>query len=67
MLKRVGVLCASLMIALVPYFEHLQDEGYVEAFTPEHLVVLLPIVGGVLLSWLGQSPVQKWLEGRNIQ
>jgi hypothetical protein len=67
MLKRTGLLVAALMVALVPYFEHLKDSGYSDMFSPEHMALLLPIVGGVLLSWLGQSPIQNWHDGRTIK
>lgn len=65
--KRIALLIGALLVALVPYFEHLKDVGYSEAFSPEHMAILLPIVGGVLLSWLGQSPIQRWHDGRTIK
>ena len=67
MFKRIALLIAALMVATVPYFEHLSDVGYGEALNPEHMALLLPIVGGVLMSWLGQSPIQKWHDGRVIK
>ena len=52
--RKVATLFASLMIAIVPWMESL--EGWDHAFHTDSLVVLLPIIGGVVLAWLGSSP-----------
>ena len=42
------------MIAIVPWLESL--EGWSHAFHTDSVVVALPIIGGVVLAWLGSSP-----------
>lgn len=53
--RKITTLVASLMIAIVPWLESLES-GWSEAFTVDSMAVMLPIVGGVLLAWLGSSP-----------
>ena len=52
--RKVVTLMASLMIAIVPWLESL--ESWEHAFHTDSLVIALPIIGGVILAWLGSSP-----------
>lgn len=52
--RKVVTLMASLMIAIVPWLESL--ESWDHAFHTDSMIVLLPIIGGVVLAWLGSSP-----------
>ena len=51
----VVVLLASLCIVLGPWMLDLETFGQI--LTPENLGTLLPMVGGVLLAWIGKSPL----------
>jgi hypothetical protein len=53
----VIVLIASLCIVLGPWM--LQLEVFGDALTPDKMGELLPMIGGVLLAWLGRSPLPK--------
>ena len=52
--RKIATLIASLMIAIVPWLESLGS--WSEALNVGSMTVALPIVGGVLLAWLGSSP-----------
>jgi hypothetical protein len=52
--RKVATLVASLMIALAPWLESLEHWG--EALSVQSMIVALPIIGGVVLAWLGSSP-----------
>jgi hypothetical protein len=49
------ILIASLLVALVPWFNALATWGAIS--TPVNVGAVLGIVGGVLLAWLGASPI----------
>jgi len=49
------ILLASLAVALVPWFNALSTWG--AALTTVNVGAFLGIVGGVLLAWLGKSPI----------
>ena len=55
--KHVLVLVASIMVAVVPWGSSL--ETWEDAVVVANIFPLLGIVGGVLLAWLGQSPIRK--------
>lgn len=50
------VLAASLLVAVSPWMMSL--ESFETATTPANLGALAGIVGGVLLAWLGKSPLK---------
>ena len=56
-LKHFLVLVASIMVAVVPWGSSLNSWG--DAVTVANIFPLLGIVGGVLLAWLGQSPIKR--------
>jgi hypothetical protein len=56
-IKNVLVLVASIMVAVVPWGSALPS--WEDAVSVEQTFPLLGIVGGVLLAWLGQSPIKK--------
>ena len=55
--KNFLVLIASIMVAVVPWGSTLETWG--DAITVANIFPLLGIVGGVLLAWLGQSPLKR--------
>jgi|WetSurMetagenome_2_1015567.scaffolds.fasta_scaffold159704_3 hypothetical protein len=50
------ILIASLLVSLVPWFNALSTWGAM--FTPVNVGAFFGIVGGVLLAWLGASPIK---------
>ncbi len=55
MYKSIAILICSLVIALAPYILQLPEWG--DMLAPGSLGTWLPIIAGVVLSWLGQSPI----------
>jgi hypothetical protein len=55
-LRRVVLLLASLAIALGPWIAALPSWG--SALEPVTVAVGLPIIGGVVVAWLGESPLK---------
>jgi len=52
--RKIVTLVASLMIALAPWLKTL--ESWESALSVGSIYVALPIVGGVLMAWMGSSP-----------
>jgi len=48
------MLVGGLFVAVGPWLLSLETWG--TAFTPQNLGILLPIIGGIFLSWYGKSP-----------
>jgi len=49
-----AMLIGGMLVAVGPWLLSLEAWGH--AIAPQNLGVLLPIVGGVLMAWLGKSP-----------
>jgi hypothetical protein len=56
MSRKLAVLLGSLMVAAAPWGMSLESLG--AALEAPNLFALVGIVGGVLLAWLGDSPVR---------
>lgn len=56
-IKSIIVLVASVMVAVVPWGSSL--ESWDAAAQTANIFPLIGIVGGVLLAWLGQSPIKR--------
>lgn len=55
-LRKIVLLIGSLLIALGPWV--LSLEAWCNAVTPQSVAVLFGIVGGVLVAWVGESPLR---------
>lgn len=55
------ILIASLLVALTPWFTLL--DTWTAATTPGNIGALLGIIGGVILAWLGASPIKTGTQG----
>lgn len=51
----IGVLIASLCIALGPILYQL--DSFDQLLTPKNMGETLPILGAILLAWIGRSPL----------
>jgi len=49
-----AMLAGGLLVAVGPWLLALETWG--TAFSPANLGILLPIIGGVVMAWLGKSP-----------
>ena len=49
----IGLLIGGVLVAVGPWASSLDSWG--SAVSPQNIGILLPIVGGVLMSWLGKS------------
>ena len=55
-LKKLCMLVASLMVALASWGSSF--ETWQEMYDPQNAWVGIGIIGGVLVAWLGQSPIK---------
>ena len=53
----IGLLIGGILVAVGPWASSLDSWG--AAVSPQNIGILLPIVGGVLMSWLGKSLISK--------
>lgn len=51
----IGLLVAGMMVSVGPWANSLESWG--SAFSPQNIGVLIPIIGGVIIAWLGKSLV----------
>mgnify|MGYP001586753893 CR=1 FL=1 len=51
------ILCASLLVAVGSWGAHFNS--WIEIFQPSTLFGLIGTVGGVVLAWLGDSPIKR--------
>lgn len=53
--RQVVLLIGSLLVALVPWLMSLN--AWCDAVNPGSVGILAGIIGGVLLAWIGESPL----------
>jgi len=53
----ISLLIGGILVAVGPWAATL--DNWADALTTQHVGVLLPIIGGVFLAWLGKSPTTK--------
>lgn len=54
--RKMALLICSLIIAMAPWVAALPSWGAM--FTPQNIAIGLPIAAGVVIAWLGTSPIK---------